>query len=73
MTHDRAQQNGGIEFGPRPDGPASCRTCGAELAPDATDSPFCSARCRLADLSKWFDGSYKISREIKDSDLETVD
>ncbi len=50
-----------------------CRTCGKPIDDVADTFPFCSARCRNADLGKWFDGEYKISREIKDSDLETVD
>ncbi len=25
--------------------------------------PFCSERCRLADLGKWFDGQYRIPGE----------
>lgn len=51
----------------------ACRTCGASVAQDAETFPFCSDRCRMADLGAWFDGDYRISREIKDSDLETVD
>ncbi|MCA9311253.1 MAG: DNA gyrase inhibitor YacG [Phycisphaerales bacterium] len=50
-----------------------CRTCGGRVEADASSYPFCSARCRMADLGKWFDGAYRISREIKDSDIETVD
>jgi len=53
--------------------PKRCRACGAEVGDDAPDFPFCSKRCRMADLGKWFSGEYRISREIKDSDLETVD
>lgn len=53
--------------------PARCRSCGAALEEGAAHFPFCSKRCRMADLGKWFSGDYRISREIKDSDLETVD
>ena len=50
-----------------------CRSC-AETITSANDHfPFCSARCRMADLGKWFNEEYMISREIKDSDLDTVD
>ncbi|MCA9283489.1 MAG: DNA gyrase inhibitor YacG, partial [Phycisphaerales bacterium] len=51
----------------------TCRTCGVVIRLDAEHYPFCSKRCRGADLMGWFDGRYKISREIKDADLETVD
>lgn len=50
-----------------------CRTCGVVIKPDTEHYPFCSTRCRGADLNSWFDGKYKISREIKDADLDTVD
>lgn len=35
--------------------------CGktAELAPEAV-LPFCSRTCKLADLGRWLDGSYRI-------------
>lgn len=50
-----------------------CRTCGGPVASDEPTFPFCSERCKLVDLGKWFDGGYRISRDIKDSDIETVD
>ncbi|TVQ32192.1 MAG: DNA gyrase inhibitor YacG [Phycisphaeraceae bacterium] len=46
-----------------------CRTCGAELPAD-TPGPFCSPRCRMADLGKWFSGDYSISRNIEERDLD---
>ncbi|MFI4854261.1 MAG: DNA gyrase inhibitor YacG [Phycisphaerales bacterium JB065] len=51
----------------------ACRRCGRSIAETGEHYPFCSDRCRMADLNSWFDGDYKISREIKDSDIETVD
>lgn len=50
-----------------------CRRCGREIEESGEHYPFCSDRCRMADLNSWFDGDYKVSREIKDSDIETVD
>lgn len=50
-----------------------CRTCGEEITSEVATFPFCSERCRGADLGKWFNEEYRISREIKDSDIETVD
>jgi len=34
---------------------------------DPTWRPFCSERCKLEDLAKWADGSYRIAAEpVKD-------
>lgn len=52
---------------------ATCRVCGGAFKPDSPSAPFCSERCRLADLGKWFSGEYRISREIKDTDLDAGD
>lgn len=43
-----------------------CRTCDAPL-PEGIKSPFfpfCSKRCRMADLGRWFSGDYKISEPL---------
>jgi endogenous inhibitor of DNA gyrase (YacG/DUF329 family) len=53
--------------------PHACRTCGTPITEETETFPFCSSRCRTVDMGKWLDGEYRISREIKDSDLETVD
>lgn len=46
----------------------SCPTCGAVC--EAADArPFCSQRCRLADLAGWFGGDFSISRPLNASDL----
>jgi len=50
-----------------------CRACGAEIDASSSAFPFCSDLCRWSDLGKWFDGAYRISRDVKDSDLETID
>lgn len=47
-----------------------CRTCGQPVAEAAEHFPFCSHRCQLVDFGKWMDGEYRISRAIKDSDLD---
>lgn len=39
-----------------------CPTCGAAFAADASTYPFCSSRCRMADLNRWFSGGYRVSR-----------
>ncbi|MEO1129735.1 MAG: DNA gyrase inhibitor YacG [Planctomycetota bacterium] len=51
----------------------TCRTCGKSITEETEAFPFCSSRCRKVDMGKWLDEEYRISREIKDSDLETVD
>ena len=32
--------------------------------------PFCSQRCRLADLGKWLDGGFRISSPASEEDLD---
>lgn len=57
-------------------GKATCKMCDAPL-PSSTDqktSPFCSERCRLQDLSKWFGENYRIaSHQAPDTKDETQD
>ncbi len=58
---------------------ARCPTCGraVEYSPEnaeASDAfPFCSERCRLADLDKWFEEEYRIERRATEADLEQED
>jgi len=44
-----------------------CPTCGKRVTrrrpQDAPFFPFCSERCRLIDLGKWFDEEHRISEE----------
>jgi tRNA threonylcarbamoyladenosine biosynthesis protein TsaE len=47
---------------------AACRSCGTPLAA-AGDGRFCSDRCRMADLGRWFRGDYAIGRPIEEDDL----
>lgn len=49
---------------------AKCRTCRGAVAASSKSAPFCSERCRLADLNKWFSGEHKISRPLRDDDEE---
>ena len=48
-----------------------CPACGKRVGEAADNYPFCSKRCRDVDLGHWFSGSYSISRDIKEADLET--
>jgi len=50
-----------------------CRTCGARIeSPHGAEGrdrgPFCSSRCQMADLHRWFSGDYRIERELNDDD-----
>lgn len=53
--------------------PPICRICGSAVDPESQTFPFCSSRCRTIDLGKWVTGEYRVTREIKDADLETND
>lgn len=48
----------------------NCPSCGTSAQPGSRDYPFCSKQCRMADLNKWFDESYRISRPIEEADLD---
>lgn len=52
-------------------GPRACPSCQAATGPFGPDWPFCSPRCRAADLGRWFGGQYQISRPIEQTDLES--
>jgi uncharacterized protein len=48
-----------------------CVICGKETActgPPPALYPFCSERCRLVDLGRWFRESYTIDRELPAED-----
>jgi endogenous inhibitor of DNA gyrase (YacG/DUF329 family) len=51
-------------------GPKACPSCQAAAETFGPDWPFCSPRCRAADLGRWFGGHYQISRPIEQTDLE---
>ncbi len=49
-----------------------CPTCAAEteIPDDAPFRPFCSQRCKMADLGAWLDEAYRISRPLRADDVE---
>jgi endogenous inhibitor of DNA gyrase (YacG/DUF329 family) len=48
-----------------------CPTCGRATAPETLPTrPFCSDRCRTADLGRWLEGSYRIGSPIEEEDLD---
>jgi len=55
-----------------------CRYCGRSVSvrpdKDAPYYPFCSKRCRMAELANWFDETYRFSHpltETAEDDRET--
>jgi endogenous inhibitor of DNA gyrase (YacG/DUF329 family) len=40
------------------------------VPPDSPTYPFASERARLADLYRWFSGSYTVSRDATEADLD---
>jgi len=50
--------------------PTCSKTIQVEKDKDAPFRPFCSERCKLIDLGRWFNGEYKISEPIVPQDLE---
>jgi uncharacterized protein len=52
---------------------ARCPNCRREVKPREENEafPFCSARCRALDLSRWFTGSYRVPGEpVRDAPRE---
>ena len=56
--------------------PRKCPTCSKDL-PISEEArrwlPFCSERCRTADLGKWLDGGYRIGTPISQVGDEELD
>lgn len=46
----------------------TCRITGRPVAADSPTWPFFDERARLADLDRWFTGSYRVSRPVGPSD-----
>ncbi len=56
----------------------TCRRCDETTVYDEDADlpagfPFCSERCRLLDLGKWFDEEYKSTRAVQEADLDRLD
>lgn len=53
----------------------ACPTCKGPRKPEHENSafPFCSARCKLADLGNWLNGSYSLGGEpIDEEDVDEL-
>jgi tRNA threonylcarbamoyladenosine biosynthesis protein TsaE len=46
----------------------TCPGCGEPVEADGEHFPFCSQRCRLVDLGRWFQGTYRVSRPLWEPD-----
>jgi endogenous inhibitor of DNA gyrase (YacG/DUF329 family) len=52
---------------------AVCPICKRALSPEgAATRPFCSARCRAADLGSWLTGHYRLSTAVDEAEDEAV-
>jgi len=55
-----------------------CPYCGKEMKPEDKElinnlsAPFCSKRCKLADLDKWFNCEYAIEQPIEELTQEQI-
>jgi len=52
--------------------PLNCPTCGKAL-PEGRKTPtfpFCSVRCKMADLGRWFSGEYRVSEKLPREDMD---
>lgn len=45
-----------------------CPVCGGASGVAVGNGPFCSERCRLADLHRWMSGAYTVSRPLREGD-----
>lgn len=61
MTADRPPAD--VPASSDSDGVWTCPTCSARSPRHAPERPFCSARCRLLDLGRWFNGEYAVPGE----------
>jgi len=47
---------------------APCPICGKTVEEESPTFPFCSPRCRLVDLGRWFTGRYGTTRPLSEED-----
>jgi tRNA threonylcarbamoyladenosine biosynthesis protein TsaE len=50
--------------------PTTCPVTGRRVEPDSPTYPFADERARMADLNRWFSGSYSTSRDATDADFD---
>jgi tRNA threonylcarbamoyladenosine biosynthesis protein TsaE len=69
--HDRLRRVGLTATGSPNTRAVKCRTCGKPIDAGVRTYPFCSDRCRMADLGGWFTGAHKLTRPMQAEDAET--
>jgi endogenous inhibitor of DNA gyrase (YacG/DUF329 family) len=58
---------------PAPDEPGLCVFCRRHPV-DLAWRPFCSERCKLQDLARWADGTYRVAADpVTDTETDTSD
>ena len=67
-SSDRSDQRDDAHVADSPALNHSCRVCGKPIKTTDTTFPFCCDRCRLVDLGKWFNESYRMTRRIDEVD-----
>jgi endogenous inhibitor of DNA gyrase (YacG/DUF329 family) len=50
--------------------PVTCRISGQLVHPTSPSYPFIDDRAKMADLNRWFSGSYSITRPLRPEDEE---
>ena len=43
--------------------PPACPICGKPVEPEEPARPFCSRRCKMVDLGRWFGEAYRVPGE----------
>lgn len=56
-----------------PEGWSRCPVTGKPVAPDSPTFPFFDEKAKMADLGRWFTGSYVVSRELTEEDTDDPD
>jgi tRNA threonylcarbamoyladenosine biosynthesis protein TsaE len=56
-----------------PNGWTRCPVTGKPVSPDSPTFPFFDEKAKLADLGRWFTGSYHVSRELIEEDMDDPD
>ena len=67
-SSNRSDQREDANVYSRPALKHSCRVCGKSVKTTEPTFPFCCDRCRLVDLGKWFNESYRMTRRIDEVD-----
>ena len=55
------------------EGWSRCPVTGKPVAPDSPTFPFVDEKAKMADLGRWFSGSYVVSRELTEDDADDPD